>query len=391
MLLLFAAALWPTGRGFCGPATTNGTVSAVSVVSTSAVPVYGRLESVRVVLEQTDENITFRPEDIRPPRWYFPRMNADSVLEVLRSTGLSEAQLALLKQPGVINEDKIGAVVLPPKALVFGLSPEVRAAVYAKLAEFSLNDKQRYPFQFLESDVDEWRESGVLSVATTELIKRLSFQRSGMMCLSDTQMASDIPFFERSAFLRVLTRVPSLVVKLNVDRKSDIEALASYWGAAGRKDEVRSVLKAMSEVDGGSKMDLTRILPPFARMRLFTFPDAMADSSAAYQDCFWTALNFFNTTPKDFFGDPAKTGAWIREHYTPVKDEPRYGDVVMMMDAEGNAIHACVYLADKIVFTKNGKGLNKPWILMNMDEMLRTYLAHVVPGSRLQVVAFRLK
>ena len=63
----------------------------------------------------------------------------------------------------------------------------------------------------------------------------------------------------------------------------------------------------------------------------------------------------------------------------------------MMMDENRPAIHACVCLADNMVFTKNAKGAGNPWIFMKMDDMMQGDLAHLRPGIRLQVIAYRLK
>jgi predicted DNA-binding transcriptional regulator AlpA len=275
--------------------------------------------------------------------------------------------------------------------LVFGLSRETRGVVYAKLAEFPENTRQRQAYQFLESDIDEWLDSGTLSSHTTEMIRRVTYSKAGLLCLSDLQIVSDVPFYERGRLLRVLSRIPTFVVKLDVDRKSDIEMLARYWGAGGRVDEVRALLKSMSEVGSGSKMDLSRILPGFARSRLFSFPFSARRSELESQDCFWTALNFFSETPVAFGSDGVNTRQWVAEHYVQLKESPRYGDVIMMMDQDNLAIHACVYLADNIVFTKNGKGAGSPWILMKMDDMMQGYLAHLRPRIRLHVIAYRLK
>ncbi len=358
---------------------------------TEPVPEFGRLEVVKIVLERSEESLAFHPDDIKPAKWWFPSMDQAETTEFLRSSGVSNSLLSLLDGPGVVNAESRGVSIVPPKALVFGLSREARGVVYAKLAEFQENARQRQPYKFLETDIDEWRDSGTLSAHTTDMIRRVAYPKAGMACFSDLQIVSDIPFFERGRLLRVLSQVPTFVVKLNVDRKSDIDAMARYWGAGGRADEVRAVLSAVSDVDGGSKVDLSRILPSFARTRLYTFPGHSRRSDSQFQDCFWTALNFFNTTPVDFGGDKVGTGAWVADHYVQVTGSPRYGDVVMMMDENRLAIHACVYLADNMVFTKNGKGAGSPWIFMKMDDMMQGYLAHLRPGIRLQVIAYRLK
>jgi hypothetical protein len=35
--------------------------------------------------------------------------------------------------------------------------------------------------------------------------------------------------------------------------------------------------------------------------------------------------------------------------------------------------HSCIYLADDIVYTKNGKGRLRPWLLMKLDDLTKYY------------------
>jgi hypothetical protein len=40
---------------------------------------------------------------------------------------------------------------------------------------------------------------------------------------------------------------------------------------------------------------------------------------------------------------------------------------------QNKALHMCVYLADDMVFTKNGANTQQPWVLMKISEMLGEY------------------
>ncbi len=363
----------------------------LAAANTEAVPAYGRIETTRIHLERTEKNLAFRPEDLLPAKWTFPGMKSAEVMAFFEASGIKGDHLAALRGPGVVREETNGVVVMPPRSVVLGLGREARGLVYGKLAAYPENERHRQPYLFLEADVDEWQETGLLSQQTTDLIKRVSYARPGTLCLADPQIVSEIPFFERGAFLKALSRVPTLVVKLSIDRRSDIEAMSSYWGAGGRVDEIRQVLKSMNEVEGGAKLGLSRILPPFARTRLYTFPVAPRRGDPVIQDCFWTALNFFNESPVDVRAGNRTPGDWFAANYVPASGALRFGDVVVILEEGGSAVHACVHLARNIVFTKNGGGTGSPWLLMDMDEMFRGYLAHLRPGIRLQVVAYRLK
>nr|QMS48049.1 hypothetical protein WG33_0248 [uncultured bacterium] len=52
---------------------------------------------------------------------------------------------------------------------------------------------------------------------------------------------------------------------------------------------------------------------------------------------------------------------------------PTFGDVLMLVKPGGDIIHSCVFIADNIVFTKNGANPSAPWILMTLDDVVAFY------------------
>ena len=70
-------------------------------------------------------------------------------------------------------------------------------------------------------------------------------------------------------------------------------------------------------------------------------------------------------------------------------DEPRsmFGDLVVLLDNKSNGLHACVYIADDFVFTKNGANRLQPWVMMKMSDML-AYFYSQKPN---RVVIYRCK
>lgn len=54
---------------------------------------------------------------------------------------------------------------------------------------------------------------------------------------------------------------------------------------------------------------------------------------------------------------------------------------------EGGIVHSCIYVADDIVFTRNGYSYQMPWTLATMRDMLAAY----PEDSALEVHAFRRK
>ena len=147
------------------------------------------------------------------------------------------------------------------------------------------------------------------------------------------------------------------------------------------------LLVAAAERDSMRFIDVTHLLPSIARRRLYTFPTVVSAAEGRLPDCQWTSLNFFNERPSDFFLDARISGTHLREAYDVVTDSNRFGDVLEFLDGQGNAIHACVYIADDIVFTKNGDGMIKPWVLMWLSDVKKLYLR----DSSCRIIAYRLK
>jgi len=72
--------------------------------------------------------------------------------------------------------------------------------------------------------------------------------------------------------------------------------------------------------------------------------------------------------------------------YQTVEAPYRFGDVLCFLD-EGEGLHTCVYVADDIVFTKNGDSVLAPWVLMQLQDVESIYRRS--PSTRIQ--GYRLK
>ena len=98
-------------------------------------------------------------------------------------------------------------------------------------------------------------------------------------------------------------------------------------------------------------------------------------------------MNFFNATPDNRFSDPKYTVDHLLSHYYKIARPTMYGDLVFLLDKKGNAIHSAVYLADDIVFTKNGNNSAQPWMLMHLKDLLAEYTTDSAP----EIVVYRDK
>jgi hypothetical protein len=152
----------------------------------------------------------------------------------------------------------------------------------------------------------------------------------------------------------------------------------AWWGVHGREDALRARLLA-SMRDGDAGVPLRELLPPFARARLGTFPPR--DTRF---DCFWTVLNFFSPTTdggplidSDVFD--ATTSRWTQ---VPL-DQLRFGDVLAFRTEAGATVHAAVYLAEDLLFSKDGWTIHRAW------ELGRIARERAVYPTAPRIVAYR--
>jgi hypothetical protein len=84
-------------------------------------------------------------------------------------------------------------------------------------------------------------------------------------------------------------------------------------------------------------------------------------------------MNFFCEKPDDRFFDVEEVRRTLETEYYPIQDEPLLGDVITLSKSGGAMVHAAVYIADDVVFTKNGDHFSQPWLLMKLDDMAARY------------------
>lgn len=50
-----------------------------------------------------------------------------------------------------------------------------------------------------------------------------------------------------------------------------------------------------------------------------------------------------------------------------------FGRQLFLLDDKNSALHSAVYIADKIVFTKNGDNNLQPWMFMHVKDLTGMY------------------
>lgn len=345
---------------------------------------WGDLELIPILISPPLELV-----DVLDPRrinndWIFAATNPQELQEVLRECGLTEAQADRLLANATLYPE-VGMVVKPDREVRSQLSPSVRANLYNYLALNRNNLDQTNAFRF-SGDIDAWFHEVDLEPETVELVKRYVYQNGDLLFFGDLPLVVDaISHDEMGRLIKVLSREQTYLVKLRVKPGDELNDLVDYWSVGGRLTDARPMLDSILESSADPTIDVTHLLPPFARRRLYTYPRPQRDKISLGRDCHWTALNFFHEVPNDAFATDEYPGINLKE-YQPVEGNPRFGDLVVFRQGTKH-FHSAIYIADDLVYTKNGAKLSRPWMLMRLKDLMHYYPQHATP----RVDFFRLR
>ena len=375
-----------------GPAVEVSQATSEQVVEGKPGP-WGHLEYVPMTIGPPDEFVFVPPADYPPIRWFFQGYSKEKVVELFHSAELTPAQIDTLLHKTWSAEAE-GTAVEPGDSLIVELAPAARAKIYSVLVEFPQNSRQIDPIWFRTGHVDERLEGSGLMPASVDLLKRLLYpQGTSRQLFADFEPAlRQLPDdHERRRFMKAVMRKETLLARLRIHAESDIESLASYWGVGGRRKDVLPLLNSLRRIEGGCKLNIVYLLPHFARDHLYSHPYTPADATSAKQDCFWSAFNMFHEQPDERFHDMDYTRQVIKTDYYNIIEPTQLGDLVFLTTHDGTVIHAASYVADDIVFTKNGENYTQPWILMHLPDMVETYAARHPLSGPVKVLYYRKK
>jgi hypothetical protein len=312
-----------------------------------------------------------------PDRWHFSDSSIDALDALLRSCGLDAAAVARLRAEARPDAAAGGLVVTPDPELVIALPPEVRARLYLALAKDPLNVDQAQAFRFSGNSAEEWLGGSLISDETKRLIEPLIYRQGGLLHFADVnslrRRVTDPE--ERRRTAKVLLRQSTFLVRLRIEEPSQVEGLADYWGRGGRRTDLRPLLESVAAGGEPRRIDIGHLLPAFARGRLYRYPAiTVADlNRPLLANCLWTALNFFNSEPDDRFLDPNVAFSALQNDYYVIESGFELGDIVAFVDEGGKLFHVVVYLADNLVFGKNGTSPVAPWAVQSIDQVKAFY------------------
>jgi hypothetical protein len=324
-------------------------------------PSWGHLEATEFLVEPPHGYAPAENCAVTQPAWLFPAYTPQRLAALLDQARLDPSTRAAFDERTRCYVD--GCRVIPTFALIERLSPPARGVIYAALAAFEENTMQRRPFR-LPAHVEPWSARAGLSETARALLEALTYPRG------DERAFSDLPLLcarltseaERIRLIEVLTSRVAVRARLRVSPGADVAALARYWH------------QPLSAAPGGDALiDVVELLPPFARARVYTYPPLAGAESI--HNCFWTALHFFDDGPPDptLIDTPDMVRLLARD-YVDVTSAPRLlGDVASLWAPHGALVHTASFVADDLVFTKNGNAPLRPWTIEHLAQTRAVY------------------
>ena len=351
-------------------------------------PAWGQLFTANIELEQPEEYLGYELATNRVETWTFEGMTPGDVRSLLQSSGLAAGEINRALSPPLLTRADSNTVVVPDARLVFALTPETRAKVYAVLGHSRSNRLMQSPFILVGSSADTRFAGSGLSEPVLNSLRNLFYPRGRSECFSDLEiMLQQLPTEkERWLLLKALSRQSAVLARLHVWPDTDIDKLIGYWGRGVQAKDLRPLLESLTRIPGGASISLLYFLPQFARQRLYTYPEPSQPNDPV-MDCHWSTLNFFNEVPDNRFSDPAYAILYLQNNCYKIAQPGAYGDMIFLLDQHGSAIHSAVYLADDLVFTKNGNNFAQPWMLMHLDDLVAKYTTDTAP----QLAVYRNK
>lgn len=362
-----------------------------SVVAYSKKGPWGELEYFPIALEPPDHFVAASGLMERPLVWHFPGKTLAEVTDILSSAGVDAATVAALTPGDRLAHSGETLSVYPPMDLVEALPKEPRQRIYEVLRKWDENELHRKPFPLFSDGLDLMVHGSGMSADLVERLRHLSYRWGAAPCFSDLPIllshAGSEP--ERWRIAKTIMRAETLLVRLRLSSSSDLDSIMTYWASPTRHKNLRVFAEPLTRMPGVNTLDIVHLLPPTPRKLLYTYPSPLMGVGSTFPDCFWTAFNFFSYEPTNRYLDTTSHRTFLTDDkWEKAKLPPRFGDVIIIADGVTNEpIHACNYIADDIVFTKNGQSLLRPFVLSKLDDVLKAYLK----GEQTAVSFYRLK
>jgi hypothetical protein len=351
-------------------------------------------------------DVEYLPITIAPPRkllrvqaiedqavhWYFPRATQADFAGLLTQLDLSDDVRNRMLSPKVLSVHPQGIRIDPPCELVRDLGVPARKKLYEIMANHTENNPQRW--EFLTDYTNSFSRFGVTR-ATASVLNDVSIEHGRhMVTYSMTCVLAQIEDDEeKTGLIKALSQQNSMLVRIRVGPKTDVAALAAYWGKGMWTTDVEAILESIKQRPDGGVVNILEMLPPIpaALMHSYPAPHNFMAGPEVIKNCSWTAFNFFRDTPRPEYSSEDFVLQTLAEDYYPVLSDPRYGDIAVFLTPERTMRHVAVYLAGNLFYTKNGNNPWHPWVYSTTEDLLENFSFGLPNGQELSIHYFRSK
>jgi len=337
---------------------------------------WGELLTSEISLQRPLEYLNQELKTAPPAEWTFRGLNAAQVKALFLANGLTSQQADQALDPDRVSTRGTNTLVKPSDQFVCSLRPETRERLYRALRGFDVNVYLDWPYYYPRHSIESVLADSRPHPDDLALFKHLLYGNKEAWRFSDFEtLMGRIPTLERRvAMTAALSRQPGVLARLCIRPNTDLDKVAAYWGHAPnvRFTDIRPMLEGLKRLPKGGSISLTYLLPPFARERLYTYP-LPSTPNEPVPDCHWSTLNFWNLTPDARLLDVAECTRRLDQDFDLIPQPTRYGDVLVFLDRDGQRKHSAVYLADDLVFTKNGTSYVRPWMIMRIFDLQVLY------------------
>jgi hypothetical protein len=385
------------GVGIIVGRKSNGFSGADSLAAKDAIKVkpgpWGNMVYVPITLAAPQELLKVRSIESTPIKWLLEGVSPAGLARMLDSSGVPDKLKNALLSPQCLSTASQGLVMTPPQEAIANLTPpSALESIYRLLSKAKYNEQYKWTIPL--SNVEKMKNADV-SAASVALLKKMSCREGKfLICYCMPYVLAGIPSYEEKvALIKALSSQETMLVRLKISPETDVDALVAYWGKSYWAHNVRALLESLKKLPNGGTTDIIELLPSLATSLLYTYPAPQSGLTgpAVCQNCSWTALNFFNEKPDEKCSDANYVAEKLKTDYYQVQSDPHFGDVIVFLTPDKFMIHLAVYIAEDIVFTKNGDNPNHPWIFSHISDLQESFSYVVQPGENLSLLYFRNK
>ena len=300
-----------------------------------------------------------------PRPWLLPGRTQESATEFLSSAIRDPALVAPLVQ--AMSCDGSGCTIAPSMSVIGALTPEARTRLYVPLSEVDANPQSNALFR-RSGRHGPFSETPGLPAVARSLVDRLTWTHGNVRSFSDVAyVCSNLATEEeRQAFLSAMMIRDTRDVSLRIDDLAAVDRIVSGFHPPAQETIHERLMEARRE--GAHTVSLASLMPEWPRGRVQAFPS----EAEGWINCYWTAVRFASPWLTSQVHNSQEMTAVLERDFERTED-PRFGDVVVLLDPTGDRIHAANWLLGGYLFTKNGRGSRQPWRTLSWEDMIVDY------------------